>query len=195
MVRTRQATTAEELARMPTGRGQRFELLNGELRAMAAAGFLHGQTVALATGLLWTVLQSRNLGILVGAETGFMLHRDPDHVRAPDVGFVAHEHLSGHSEIAGFLELAPDFAVEVVSPTDRWSDVTSKAQDWLDHGTRVVWIIDPGSRAVEIWRADGRIDRRRGNGEVDAEPVLPEFRCRVPELFPPRWVLETVVAS
>jgi Uma2 family endonuclease len=184
MVETKRAMTAEQLARLPSGRGERYELIHGELRTMTAAGFLHGQVVSEAHGIIWSFIKPRKLGGLVGAETGFKLERHPDHVRAPDIGFVARERLPALRQRSGFLELAPDFAVEVVSPNDTWSELREKVADWLAHGTKVVWVLDPPTRTAEIWRTDGRIDRRAGDDEMDAEPVLPGFRCRVSELFP-----------
>lgn len=186
MVATKKLMTVEEFARLPTGRGVRYELVNGELRTMAAAGGRHGAGVARITFRLGSFLEANDLGVLFGAETGFLLQQNPDHLRAPDAAFVTHERLAGLDQLSGFLDLAPDFVVEVVSPGDGWSEVTSKAQDWLDRGVRVAWIVDPEARSVEVWRSGGRVDRRARDEEVDAEPALPGFRCRVSDLFPMR---------
>jgi Uma2 family endonuclease len=184
VVETKQRMTVEEFAKLPTGRGRRYELVNGELRTMAAAGGRHGAIVALATVRFGTFLETHDLGVLFGAETGFVLHRNPDHVRAPDVAFVGYERLAGLASRNGFLACAPDLVVEVVSPGDTWTEVAEKVRDWLDHGTRVVWIVDPDTRTVEIWRADGRVDVRREADELDAEPVLPDFRCQAGDIYP-----------
>jgi Uma2 family endonuclease len=184
VVETKRVMTAEEFARLPSGRGETYELIHGELRTMTAAGFLHRRTVMQAGGVIWSFVEPRGLGGLVGAETGFKTERNPDHVRAPDIAFVARDRIPPPELQAGFLELAPDFAVEVVSPFDTWSELRAKVADWLAHGTKVVWVLDPPTRTSEIWRIDGRIDRRAGDDEMDAEPVLPGFRCRVSDLFP-----------
>ncbi len=184
MVETKQRMTVEEFAKLPTGRGRRYELVNGELRTMAAAGGRHGAVVGQTTGVLWSFLSTHDLGVLFGAKTGFVLHLNPDHVRAPDVAFVGYERLAGFASRVGFLECAPDLVVEVVSPGDTWTEVAEKVRDWLDHGTQVVWIVDPDTRTVEIWRGDGRVDVRREADELDAESVLTGFRCRVPDIFP-----------
>lgn len=184
MVETKRTMTAEEFAKLPTGRGLRYELVNGELRTMAAAGGRHGAVVGQTTGVLWSFLTANDLGVLFGAETGFALRRNPDHVRAPDVAFISYARLAEVTSRAGFLECAPDLVVEVISPGDAWSDVMVKVRDWLDHGTNVVWAVDPDTRTVEIWRGDGRVVRRRVAEELDCEPVLPGFRCKVEEIFP-----------
>lgn len=176
--------TAEEFAALPTGRGTRYELVEGKVREMAAAGFLHGMTVSQTNVVLGVFVAPRDLGALVGAETGFRVQHDPDVVYAPDVAFVAGDRLPPPSEQAGFLPLAPDFVVEVVSPSDRRREVRAKVADWLRYGTRVVWVLNPTSRAAEAWRADGPVEIRRSDEEIDAEPVLPGFRCFVRDLFP-----------
>jgi Uma2 family endonuclease len=184
VVETKRTMTVEEFAKLPTGRGRRYELVHGELRTMAAAGGRHGAIVGQTTGVLWAFLTANDLGVLFGAETGFVLERNPDHVRAPDVAFVSYARLAEVTSRVGFLECAPDLVVEVISPGDAWSEVTEKVRDWLDHGTSVVWVVDPDARSVEIWRGNGRVDRRRGDEELDCEPALPGFRCKTVEIFP-----------
>lgn len=176
--------TAEVFARLPSGRGTRYELVDGEPRKMAAAGFLHGMTVSQTNLVLGVFVAPRDLGALVGGETGFRVQHEPDVVFAPDVAFVARDRLPPPSEQSGFLPLAPDFVVEVVSPFDRRREVRAKAADWLRYGTRLVWLLDPATRAAEVWRAEHPVDLRHSGEEIDAEPILPGFRCFVGDLFP-----------
>ena len=84
-----QMMTAEKLLRLPSGMGQRFELVKGELRTMPPAGFEHGDIVGELSMRLRQYVRSRGLGRVLGAETGFVLSRNPDTVRAPDVSFVS----------------------------------------------------------------------------------------------------------
>lgn len=183
MVETQRALTIDEFARLPSGMGLRYELVNGELRTMTAAGLRRGMIVAQIGGLLLAFVVSRRLGIVCGAETGFVLHRQPNHLRAPDVAFVSREYLPPLNRRDGFLEAAPDLVVEVVSPGDTWTEVSEKALDWLEHGVRIVWVVDPGTLLVAIWRSPGQVEHKRGDEEVDAEPVLPGFRCLVSDFF------------
>jgi len=96
MLETKNLMTAEELARLPSGEGKRYELVNGELRTMAAAGFNHGEISGCIFSVLYAYAQPRHLGRLCTNETGFVLRRQPDHVRAPDVAFVVHDRLPLH---------------------------------------------------------------------------------------------------
>src|SRR5687768_4747230 len=105
--------TADELLHMPDD-GVRRELVHGELREMPPAGGEHGRVIVRLTWRLGQHVETRGLGAVLGADTGFWLERDPDTVRAPDIAFVARE---SSARTPGFIEGPPDLAVEVVSPS------------------------------------------------------------------------------
>ena len=174
--------TADELMELPDD-GQRYELVEGRLRAMSPAGFDHGGVAVRIGGRLDEFVRGRRLGRVVGAETGFRLSRDPDTVRAPDAAFVAADRLPPRDEQHRFLELAPDLAVEVVSPTDRAGEVTEKAFAWLAAGVSLVWVVYPAQRLVAVYSPDGSVTHRRVGEEVDGGAVLPGFRLPVDEIF------------
>src|SRR5437867_1883694 len=130
--------TADDLLKLPMGKGKRYELVNGELREMAPAGYRHGKEAARTARIIGNYVAPRHLGDVLGAETGFLLRRNPDHVRAPDCAFVAAGRLPVGSDPTGYAELAPDFVVEVISPGDTATDVLEQIVDWLQCGTMVV---------------------------------------------------------
>jgi Uma2 family endonuclease len=173
--------TAEELLDLPDD-GMRHELVEGELRTMPPAGEGHG-SVALSIGAeIYEHVKRNGLGRAYAAETGFLLRRSPDTVRAPDVAFVAAERLTGPPG-RGFAAIAPDLVVEVVSPWDRASEVATKANEWLDAGVRLVWIVDPQAGLATVYRAGGAGTVLRGDGTLDGEDVLPGFRLPLSSLF------------
>lgn len=173
--------TAEQLFELPDD-GMRHELVEGELRTMAPAGEHHGW-VALALGSkIFEYVEQRRLGRAYAAETGFVIHRGPDTVRAPDVAFVAAPRVS-EIPARGFAELAPDLVVEVVSPSDRASDVSSKAAMWLDAGVRLVWVVDPQARLAAVHHPGGLVTVLREDGHLDGEDVLPGFRLPLASLL------------
>jgi Uma2 family endonuclease len=110
------------------------------------------------------------------AETGFQLATDPDTVRAPDVAFVARDRLP-LSGTTGYPALAPDLAVEVLSPGDRPGEVLTKVADWLSAGTRLVWVVDPERRMARVYRRDGSESILAVDGVLEGEDVLPGFAC------------------
>ncbi len=117
------AVSAAGLAELPDD-GYRYDLIRGALRRMPPAGFEHGYIAAEIGARLRTYAREQGLGPVVAAETGFVIGRDPDTVLAPDAAFVRSDRLPPPEQRKGFLELAPDLVVEVVSPSDRASEVT-----------------------------------------------------------------------
>ena len=182
MTATLERMTADELLRMPDD-GFRCELVKGELRKMVPAGNEHGQ---LALRLAWRLAQyveANKLGVTYAAETGFILALDPDTVRAPDVAFVRRERLEEVGEVEGYWPGAPDLAVEVISPSDNYSEVEGKVADWLEAGTRMVVVVDPRRRKVTVHRSASDI-RVLGIGEVlEGGEVVPGWKLPLEELF------------
>jgi Uma2 family endonuclease len=117
-------------------------------------------------------------GQIFAAETGFTLFRAPDTVRAPDIAFVRRERLPDPVP-AGYLELAPDLVVEVLSPNDRPGEVLAKIGDWLEAGARLVWVIDPERRRARIYRPDGSDASIQEDENLSGEDLLPGFTCRL----------------
>ena len=122
------------------------------------------------------------LGQVYAAETGFHLARDPDTVRAPDVAFITAARVP-HPEPEGFAQLAPDLVIEVLSPGDRPGETLAKVGDWLEAGSRLVWVIDPDRRLARVYRADGSQTQISSDGSLDGEDVMPGFSCRLGEIL------------
>jgi len=161
---------------------KRTELVRGVLVVREPAGYNHGRVIAQLTGRLWSHVERTAAGQLLGAETGFTLFRDPDTVRAPDIAFVHRDRLPDPAS-RGFVDLAPDLVVEVLSPDDRPGETLGKVGDWLQTGTRLVWVIDPERRTARIYRADGRETSVTEAGELRGEEVLPGFACPLSSLL------------
>lgn len=85
--------------------------------------------------------------------------------------------------MTGYASLAPDLVVEVLSPDDRPGEVLAKVGDWLDAGTRLIWVIDPKRRRIRTYRANGDQTITDERGLLDGEDVLPGFACPVQSLF------------
>jgi Uma2 family endonuclease len=174
--------TAEDLAQMSFGE-QRVELVRGEAITMAPAGAEHGEIAGFTFGVLFNFVRTRGLGSLYAAETGFILARNPDTVRAPDVAFVAAERAAQQRNRTGFFEGPPDLAVEVVSPNDTAEDVEAKVLDYLEAGVRMVWIVRPRTRTVTVYRSLREVQVLRPGDTFDGGDVLPGFTAPVETLF------------
>ena len=233
--------TADELPALSarlSALGKRAELVGGGLVVMAPAGGRHGEVAHTLALFIGNHVRKRNLGRVFAAETGFVLRRDPDTVRAPDVAFVAAERLQAEETPAGFLESAPDLAIEVVSPGDAATAVRDKqpvvkspalhrdgrrarltrreegayraicdrrttpsggmrrpanaggtfatgckVQDWLEAGTRLVWVVCPRTRSVVVHRPGRPAEALRDDDDLQGGSVLPDFAVPVRDLF------------
>lgn len=176
--------TEEELLRLPDD-GMRHELIDGELRTMTPAGGEHGGTAGAIHFHLGRFVYDHPIACVLAAETGFVIRRDPDRVRAPDVAVLSTERIPAEGLPAGYIPGAPDLAVEVVSPNDRAAEVLDKVDDWLRAGARIVWVVYPSPVRLFVYRADGSIVQLDPDGEVDGADLLPGFRMRVRDLLHP----------
>jgi Uma2 family endonuclease len=163
--------TADELLQLHLP-DRRSELVRGVLVVREPPGYQHGVVAARIARVIGTFVADRSLGDVVAAETGFKLFANPDTVRAPDVGFVSRARVPDPPP-RGYAEVAPDLAVEVLSPGDRPGEVLAKVADWLSAGSRLVWIVDPVRRFARVYRADGTEDVLGEDGALDGEDVLP----------------------
>jgi Uma2 family endonuclease len=179
---TKSEMTAEELLSLPDD-GWRYELVSGELRRMPPTGIQHGQIAGLLTQRLTAHVRTHNLGVVCTAEAGFRLAQHPDTVRAPDVAFIARERISAEGVPTGYRPGAPDLAVEVVFPSDRFDDVIEKVAEYLAAGTRLVWVVHPRTHTVTVYRASGEVRLLRSHEELSGEDVIPGFTCPVAMLF------------
>jgi Uma2 family endonuclease len=123
------------------------------------------------------------LGVVCGAETGFILASDPDTVMAPDVAYVRRERIPSSGRPRGFWRGAADLAVEVLSPADTPRQVEDKARAWIEAGARLVVLVDPRSRTVTLRRPNGPSSALSESGVLEGEDVVPGFRLAVADIF------------
>ena len=134
-------------------------------------------------GLLIPFVERQQLGT-VGPEIGFRLARKPDTLRAPDIAFVAKHREPQGTAAFKYAELAPDLAVEVLSPEDSASDVLKKVEEYLAAGVRLVWIADPATRTVTVYRSLDDVRVQTVAQELEGGDVLPGFRVKISDIFP-----------
>jgi Uma2 family endonuclease len=182
MAVVRQQVTANELLHMPDD-GFRYELVQGELRQMNPAGNVHGRVTMSFAWRLAQYVDENRLGTVYAAETGFRLSTDPDTVRAPDVAFVSQARVESVGEIEGFWPVAPDLAVEVVSPGDSYTDVEEKVFAWLEAGTKMVVVINPRQRSATVYKSPSDITALAEADVLAGGDIVPGFELAVREIF------------
>ena len=173
--------TAEEFLAFPETL-HKPELVKGEIVEMAPVGGYHGDTQRKLAMLMGMHVDRGGYGALV-VELGFRLAADPDTVRAPDVSFISAEQLRTTPLSAGFYPGSPAIAAEVVSPGDTATQLDAKVQDYLHAGTRLVWVVNPGTRSVVVYSPDGQIRILGADDVLTGGAVLPDFQIHVSDLF------------
>ncbi len=173
--------TAEDLLRFREP-GKTAELVRGVLIVREPPGTGHGARSARLTLRIGAFVARHDLGEVFAQDTGFKIARDPDTVRAPDVGFVARDRMSQITD-EGYAELAPDWVAEILSPGDRPGDVLEKVGQWLSAGVRLVWVLDRVGPKARIYRPDGTVSTLGPEDELDGEGIFPGFRCPLRDIL------------
>lgn len=179
--------TADEYLNYPWDdtpwRDNPMELVHGEVRVAPQPAGAHAHLVGIIFVALHEYVRARALGRVYGDNTGYFLpHRD-DTIRGPDVSFVRAGRLPAKLPLKGLFDIAPDFGVEVLSPSDTKRKIAEKLDDFFAAGTHLVWLVDPRRRRIEVVTPD-RTRRTFAEGaRADAAPVLPEFTMAVADVF------------
>jgi Uma2 family endonuclease len=173
--------TPDDLLRMPDG-GRGYELVNGELREV---------TMSVKSGHVGGELLRRigNRaaefgGYALPSDVGFRCFSDdPDRIRKPDVAYISPGRLTDEQyEDEGFCTVVPDLVVEVISPNDLAYAVNEKLEEWVEAGVKLVWIVHPEKKTVDVY-LDGSSHRLRAGDRLTADPVLPGFALPLVDLF------------
>ena len=176
--------TLEQFERLPEEDEYRVELVRGRPVREPRPGAEHGWITGELTGRLHAHVKDDRHGLVV-TETGFLLSAEPPTVRGPDVAYIAARNLPAGGIPVGFWPIAPDLAVEVVSPSNTATEIQEKVLEYLVAGTRLVWVVDPRTRSVTIYRSRDQIRVLTVGDELDGADVLPGFRLAVADLFAP----------
>lgn len=159
----------------------RHELVAGMIVAEPFPTPRHDRTFRRLLRMLGDFVDAHGLGEVFG-ETGFVLARDPDTVRGPDLSFVSRERLSNFDD-ARFFSGAPDLAVEILSPSNRRGEMHAKVADYLAAGARLVWVVDPKKRSVTTYRTLLAPRRLESHQSLDGEDVLPGLAIPLESIF------------
>jgi Uma2 family endonuclease len=173
----------DDLLRMPGG--ERYELVDGHL-VEPNVSTLSSLVETRVLSRLGAFCESNDLGWVFSSTNMYRCfpHR-PNLIRKPDASFIRRARLGPELLDSGIVTIAPDLSIEVISPNDEAEDLEIKVRDYLRAGVALVWLIFPIARSARVHRLDGSISGLAEEDDLDGEAVIPGFRCRLGELFPP----------
>ncbi|NJK79872.1 MAG: Uma2 family endonuclease [Chloroflexaceae bacterium] len=158
------------------------ELIDGRIIYMNPPGVEHGRIEIRLARYLDVFVDEHDLGWVVGGETGIYIRRNPDTVRGMDIAVISKKRLPTVPG-TGYLTVAPELVVEIVSPSDRWQDIEDKVSDYFSAGVERVWVVHPGQQAVYIYRSLTERTRLGRDETLEGEGVLAGFRLPIKALF------------
>ncbi|HSF76928.1 MAG TPA: Uma2 family endonuclease [Microcoleus sp.] len=163
--------------------GHRYEIVNGELIDMGNSGAKHSYVAVILSAALFNCVSTRKLGAIFDSSTAFKMKSG--NKRSPDVSFMAKERLQGLDDLPdGFLEGAPDLAVEILSPGNTVAEIHDKVVEYFENGARLVWVIHPQEQYVLVYRSSQEPDRLlKSTQSLDGEEIVPGFTLPIAELF------------
>lgn len=185
MVMERQVISADGFLKIigsPEYLDRSLELVEGKIVEMSKPSGLHGQITMLLSVKIANHVIENDLGIVTSAETGFILERNPDGrdtLRGLDIAFVRGARVLPDQPV----DVAPSLAVEVISPSNKVTDIHRKIRQLLTAGTALIWIVHPETRTVEVHTRSGATTLE-ADDNLSGGDVLPGFEIPVREIFP-----------
>ena len=157
------------------------ELVDGVL-VEKAMGWRESLLASVLITILSNFVRPRNLGLVTG-EAG-MVRLASGLVRMPDVAFVSWDRLPNRRVPSDPIPaLAPDLAVEVLSAGNASGEMARKRQEYFAAGVRLVWLVDPEARTVEVYTDPAQSTVRHEVDTLDGGGVLPGFTLPLRELL------------
>lgn len=169
---------------------QPFEYINGEIREMAPTKKQHTMISRRVFGALY-FFQHREETIEVFYETTYILKDISDWVggsRVPDImaytkeRFDKYEADNPDSDSKPFV-LIPDFVVEIISPTDKYTEVSEKIDVYIGDGVKLIWVVDPKQKIVTVYTGDDTATIFRSGGTLTGGDVFADFELTVDAIF------------
>ena len=177
---TKTVLTLKDFERLPED-GTLHELSEGELISVTRPRIRHMLAAANLHESLLDYVRPRRLG-RVFLEGNFLLAKDPPTLRVPDVSFVSQERTS-RWEIDGWVDGAPELAVEVVSPSETARDLEKKVRQYLAAGSQLVWVIYPETQTIHVFGPDLSVRILTETDTLDAPDLFPGWSVPVSDLL------------
>lgn len=174
--------TPEQFLELPDR--ERYELVGGELVEQPTMSLEGAAVAGRIVVRIGAFIEPAKLGLIFTSDASYCCFpNDPGQVRRPDVSYIARGRLNRENYEHGHCNIAPDLAVEIVSPNDSLAEMGEKIEQYLEAGVRLVWLINPIARTAEEYRPNGPTAHVRRGGTLSAEPVLPGLSIPLSSLF------------
>lgn len=173
--------TAEEFAEKFSN--QRMELVRGIPVETPMPNLRHGKVCSTFGRLLGNFVDEHDLGHVMSNDSFVKVRNDPDTLRGADVLFISYERLAKGRVPDGVLDVIPELAVEVVSPTNLWTELFGKVEEYLSAGVKAVVILDPKTETASVYRPGVNQHVFRRADTLTVPDVLPGFSVPVAKLF------------
>lgn len=170
--------TADDLLEIPDS--DRYELVRGEIITMSPTNVEHAFLESEVGRLLANFVSNHKLGWVFVGEVGIFTERNPDTVRGADVSYISRERAPQRPR-KGFLQIAPELVVEVVSPTDLWTNLNEKIEEYFALGVNWVWVVEPKRKAVRVYHGPTAVTITTDT--LHGEGILDGFVLSIPDLF------------
>ncbi len=175
--------TAEDLWEKPEIPGKRFELVDGKVIEMPGTGGVHMIIVVALFKLIDAFVTEHDLGYAFPDGLSFVVQRDPDRVRIPDVSFVSWERVPEDGPPEGYWPQPPNLVAEVISPNDNATDIQEKVRDYLGAGVQIVWVVWPKLRSITVHLPDGSSRVLGVESDLDGGDILPGLSIPIASIF------------
>ncbi len=175
---TTEKITDEYLLRLPNKPGSKWELVDGKLQEVPTTG-KHDQIIIWLGYLIMPY--AIDLGMLTASSAGYRMAGG--NLRVPDFAFTRFDRFPNSEVPDGFIEFAPDLAVEIISPSEEPGDMARKVEEYFASGSKQVWHMFPETQIVIVFRSPAESVTYQPEDELDFSDILPGFRPRVSKLF------------
>lgn len=173
--------TAVELAEHPEWGN--CELIRGKVIFLEHPKPLHGIVTCAVGARIGEFVKARKLGKVFSGKAGIWSERNPDSIFGPDISYISAARAPSKERLNDYMEVAPELCVEVVSPTDRWAEITEKVDMYLAMGVVLVWVVDPEFRNAHVYRRGREPLVVSGAGALDGEEALSGFSLPLSDVF------------
>jgi Uma2 family endonuclease len=183
MATTATLLTAEKFIALPDSFDGPVELVKGAVVAIPPTRPRHGEICIQIAYLLRKYLDDHLVGRVIGNDAGVITERDPDTVRGADIAFYSFQRVPKGALPAGLLDVAPELVFEVLSPSDRWSEVQVKVDEYLDAGVNAVCVVDDATRSIHVFSPDRPMQIFKEADDFALPEILSGFSEKVKRFF------------